>query len=175
MNTKSVVLFACVATLGWSAGPTSIEAQQARAPRNLSEYDAQTIRMAETSFNMFERWVDASKLVMMDSEVELISENMQVGGRIDAVVVDTDLAVADWKAGAGLYQDALIQVAAYGELLRENGREPLGGYHLGRFDREGAGFRHFHFPYGSLEEALELFKLYRKAYDLSKVVAKKLK
>jgi hypothetical protein len=71
----------------------------------------------------------------------------------------------DLKTSSGIYRDHLIQVAAYRHLWEENtGGKITGGFHILRFSREDGDFSHHFFP--ELDDAWEMFKHLRAAYDL---------
>jgi len=64
-------------------------------------------------------------------------------------------------------------LAAYGHLWNENNPDnPItGGYYLMKFSKAYGDFAHYYFD--ELDEAWELFKLYRAAYELAKNLKKR--
>lgn len=136
--------------------------------------DPQSIELAKGAFEAFSAWWDQSHVKVIATETSLISEEHMFGGTIDAVAtINGALALLDWKSGNSVHPEMLCQLAAYGELWRENnpGAEFTGGYHLCRFSKTNGDFEHRYFP--KLDEAWELFKLYRRAYDIDKAVRKR--
>jgi hypothetical protein len=79
----------------------------------------------------------------------------------------------DWKTSNGVYQDYIIQIAAYRNLWEENypDKPITGGFHLLRFSKEHADFTHHY--WNDVDEGWEQFKLFRKAYDLDKILKKR--
>jgi hypothetical protein len=121
---------------------------------------------AQVSFGAFEKWAQQTHLKPVDTECGLVSETYKYGGTLDAMLVDGKLALGDWKTSNALYQDYLLQLAAYKNLWEENypDRPVTGGLHLIRFDKEYGDFTHRWFP--ELDDAWRQFKLFRQAYDL---------
>lgn len=130
---------------------------------------------AKQGFENYLRWAEDNKIQIIKQEMELVSEEYQFGGCPDAMGIDSQgrLCILDWKTSNGVYQDYLIQIAAYSHLWEVNHPDQLitGGFHLLRFSKEHGDFTH-HF-WNDLSEAWEQFKLFRKAYDLDKQLKKR--
>ena len=126
---------------------------------------------------------------IVDTEVALVSDVYDYGGRLDAVaIIDGQLAVCDWKSGNGIYAESLLQLAAYAHLLRANpvylierglvsrgeaaGRVHVDHY-LCNFDRDTGNFTHH--PFVDLDYAWAQFALLRQAYGLDSSIKKYLK
>jgi hypothetical protein len=79
----------------------------------------------------------------------------------------------DWKTSNGVYPDYLIQIAAYRQLWEENNPLKLltGGFHLLRFSKEHADFAHHY--WSELNDAWDQFVLFRRSYDLDKIIKKR--
>lgn len=132
------------------------------------------IAAANRGFDSFSRWIDQTRVKILDREEPFVSEEMKIGGTPDAIgTIDGRLCLLDWKTGNSVYSDHLLQVAAYRAIWEENhpGEKIVGGFHLLRFSKENADFAHRYFA--ELDEALELFKMFRRAYDLDKKVRKR--
>jgi len=110
---------------------------------------------------------------IVEQETPLVSEKYQFGGTLDAIMVNGELALGDWKTSNAVYPDHIIQLAAYWKLWEENNpdRPITGGFHLCRFAKEHADFAH-HF-WADLTDAWEQFKLFRVAYDIDKKLKKR--
>jgi hypothetical protein len=135
------------------------------------------IGKAETAFIGFLEWAESSHLSVEEQELSLISEEHQFGGTLDACVLSINgkRSIGDWKTGNATYGDHLVQVAAYGQLYRENfpDKPVEGGFHIMRFDKEHGDFHHHFFQ--ELDDAWEAFKLMRILYDLDKKLTKRAK
>lgn len=121
---------------------------------------------AQNAFAVFKEWQSQTNLVVEQTELPLVSVKYRFGGTFDAILVKGKRSMGDWKTSNNVYQDYLLQLAAYALLWEENFPDkPLeGGYHLLRFDKEHADFHH-HF-WSELEEAKRGFILMRELYDI---------
>ncbi|MBD3224847.1 MAG: hypothetical protein GF313_08965 [Caldithrix sp.] len=129
-------------------------------PENIQKHALQ-------GYENYLRWSQNSKIEVIYQEIQLVSEKHQFGGCPDAIIIaDGKLAVGDWKTSDSVYPDYLIQLSAYKKLWEENfPDQPItGGFHLCRFGKKHADFAHFFWH--ELDDAWELFLLYRRAYDL---------
>lgn len=140
---------------------------------DLSIYPVDIAKQAQQGYDNYLRWSDNSKIEVVEQEMEMVSERYQFGGCPDAIMVRGELALGDWKTSNSIYQDYLIQLAAYKYLWEENhpDRPITGGFHLCRFAKEHADFAH-HF-WSELDDAWEQFKLFRKAFDIDKILKKR--
>jgi len=131
---------------------------------------------AQQGFENYLHWQEDNRIHVIKQEMQLVSEIYKFGGCPDALGRDSrrNLCILDWKTSNGVYQDYLIQIAAYRHLWEEhNPDQPItGGFHLLRFSKEHADFAHHY--WSELDEAWEQFKLFRQAYDLDKHLKKRL-
>lgn len=127
-------------------------------------------KQAKQGFENYLHWAEDNRIKVIKQEIELISEVYLFGGCPDALGIDSreQLCILDWKTSNAVYQDYLIQIAAYRQLWEENNPDkPItGGYHLLRFSKEHADFAHHY--WSELQEAWEQFKLFRNAYEIDK-------
>lgn len=129
---------------------------------------------ARAAFKAYLSWESMTKLVIVEQEMQLVSEQHQFGGTPDAIgQINGELCLVDWKTSNGVYQDYLIQLAAYKHLWEEKypDRPLTGGFHLCRFAKEHGDFAHHFYP--NLDEAWEAFVLMRRLYDLDKRLKKR--
>lgn len=132
-------------------------------------------RAAFQGFENYLNWQSNSNIKIIEQEMELVSEAYEFGGCPDAIGVDSkgQLCLLDWKTSNGVYQDYIIQLAAYKNLWEENYPDRLlvGGFHLCRFSKDHADFAH-HF-WNELDDAWEQFKRFRESYELDKKLKKR--
>ena len=131
---------------------------------------------ARSAFNAYLAWERMTKLRVIDQEMQLVSEKYRYGGTPDAIgIIDNELCLLDWKTSNSVYQDYLIQLAAYRNLWEEHHPErPLvGGFHLLRFAKEHADFAHHYYP--NLDSAWRAFVLMRELYDIDYELKKRTK
>jgi hypothetical protein len=90
-------------------------------------------------------------------------------------MIGNSLCLLDWKTSNAVYPDYAIQLAAYRHLWNENHPDnPLtGASYLLRFSKNYPDFEARKF--GDLSEAWEIFKLYRRAYDIDKQLKARVK
>lgn len=125
------------------------------------------IAKARNSFAQFLEWREQSRIEIVATERAYVSERYQFGGTVDAIGRDGKgrIVLLDWKTSNAVYQDYLIQLAAYALLLEECAPEwTPQGFHLLRVAKESADFAH-HF-FGELEDAKRAFVLMRELYKI---------
>ena len=137
------------------------------------QYSHEDIEKAQKAFGAYQEWARQTNLEVVAGETPLVSEEYKFGGTPDAIMVNGKLALGDWKTSSGVYEDYLIQIAAYGQLWNENfpDRPIEGGYHLLRFDKQHGDFEHRY--YADLSEGWEAFKLMLRLYPLLNGLAKR--
>lgn len=129
---------------------------------------------AENAFKQFKEWQEQTRIEIIATETVFVSERYQFGGTIDAIGRDMKgrIVLLDWKTSNAVYQDYLIQLAAYALLLEECKPEwKPEAFHLLRVAKESADFAH-HF-FGELEDAKKAFVLMRDLYDIDKRLKKR--
>lgn len=142
--------------------------------------------LASKALNAFEQylaWERQTKIKMLSryQEIQLVSPEFQFGGTPDAIgEIDGQIVLIDWKTSNAVYQDYLLQLAAYAHLINYglvmDKWEPLGvtltgGFHLCRFSKDHPDFAHHYF--GELDLAWQQFKLFREAYEHDKILKKR--
>jgi hypothetical protein len=85
-------------------------------------YDLSSIVLAETALKVFKKYLENNKLSIIDSEISLISEQYQYGGTLDGRIIkpDNTVILLDFKTSKDVYEDHIIQLGAYNQLLIEN-------------------------------------------------------
>lgn len=129
-----------------------------------------------TGFINYKKWERQTKLFIMPLEMPLIDEEFQFGGTPDAgFEIDGELDVGDWKTSNGIYLDYIIQGAAYRRLWNINHpQQPMRGLHICRFSKEGGNFAHHYYDSDTLDVAWRQFVHFREAYELDKMLKKRL-
>ena len=152
-----------------------VEAHINTRPPPALQGNADTITKAKAAFAAYLTWAEMYKFTIRHTEVSLVSNAHQFGGRLDAVGMDGEgLVLLDWKTSNAVYADYLLQLAGYKVLWEENYPDnPLVGFHLCRFAKEEGDFSHHYFP--KLDEEAETFLAMRRLYDRVKAVEKRVK
>lgn len=137
----------------------------------------EVVLQAKNAYHQFLKWFKQTKIEIVLTEPQLVSEAHQFGGSPDAIgKIDGEYCLLDWKSSNGIYPDYLIQVGGGYVLLCEEclPEYPItGGIHICRFSKEFGDFHHHYFD--DLPEAREQFLLFRDAYENDKILKKRAK
>lgn len=140
------------------------------------EVETAIMDKAEQAYMAYCKWESQTKVEIVAQEMPLVSEVYQFGGTPDAIgTIGGELCLLDWKTSNSVYTDYILQIAAYKALWEENHPDQLisGGFHLLRFSKEAGDFTdHF---FGELDDAWTMFRLHREAYELDKLLKKRVK
>ena len=150
-----------------------IDCEVKKKELDLSKYPKELIQQAEICYRNFEEWKKRHQFNPIETELSLVSEKHQYGGTLDCVAeIDGKLSIPDWKTGADIYEDHVIQVISYSQLWNENfPKHPVtGGYHIIRTGKAIAMFQYNW--YGNFPQAWDVFLHLRALYDLAKVIKK---
>ena len=99
-------------------------------------YSLDALTKGENAFSAFRRWADQCRLKPEKTELALVSRRYRRRHK-DAVAIEGQLRILDWKSSNGLYPAYLLQLAAYGQLWNENNpSQPVQGYDLVRFSKD---------------------------------------
>lgn len=150
-----------------------IEAFILGKPQPIVAAEPDILAKASNAFKQFGEWYELSKMELVATEKSYVSEKHQFGGTVDAIGKDSKgrIVLVDWKTSNAVYQDYLVQLAAYALLLEECSEWRPEGFHLLRVSKESADFAH-HF-FGELEDAKRAFILMRELYDIDSRLKKR--
>ena len=138
---------------------------------------------AMNAFALYLKWEQQTgiKMISKYQEIQLVCPQYKFGGTPDAIgEINGEIVLLDWKTSNGVYQDYIIQLAAYQHLINNGVRmsdgKPLDfkvskGAHLLRFAKEHPDFGHRYF--GDLDKAWRQFVLFREAYEIDKELKKR--
>jgi len=130
---------------------------------DLKDYAPSVVSEAENGFLKFLEWKKGKDLKLILSEVPLVSEVHQYGGTIDiyAMLNDKPTLIDIKTSGSGIWPEMKHQVAAYKELLTENGFPVVDVVILrvGRSEDEG-------FEYASIGNLDKHFSLFLHCLDI---------
>jgi hypothetical protein len=127
-------------------------------------YAPELLEPARRAYGAYCEWKRQTQLQPVETELALVSRKYRYGGTLDTMLVQGALSLGDWKTSNAIYQDYLLQLAAYRNLWEENhpDRPITGGFHLLRFSKVGDFAHHW---WSELDDAWEAFKLMRQLYD----------
>lgn len=150
-----------------------IQAHGRGEPIDLSRVPKELMLGVDTSFAAYLEWSNLNVGKVLSAEQPLVSEVHRYGGTHDRVFIDAQgfVCLPDFKTGAQVYHEHLMQVRAYGELWNEHHPEqPIKRYYLVRVGRESGAIDTFIRAADRLEPAWDAFLLARKLYDLERKV-----
>ena len=105
-----------------------------------SEYNKEQVDLAENAFLKYLEWEKDKKIEVILSEAQLVSETWGFGGTIDFFGnINGVPTLIDFKTCKAIYSEQFTQVAAYKELLKENGHitQDVRILRIGRDNSEG--------------------------------------
>ena len=135
---------------------------------NLDGYTPNEISQAKTAYYGFYNWIANNNVEFYETELKLVSEKYQFGGTFDAVCeVNGKLVICDWKtSSSGDYQEFLIQLGAYRQLIQENLNHKIKGAILLKLDKEEKGvYEEHHYKIKDLNWGWKMFKLLLKIQE----------
>lgn len=139
-----------------------------------SDYTANQISQAENALISFWEWEKVHTIEPVVIEEPMISEQYQYGGTSDLVCkMNGELCLVDFKTGKGIYPEMLYQLAAYRQILKENGHEITNSriLRIGRDESEGFEER----PVRDLDKQWRVFLACLEVYTLQKEIKKEAK
>jgi len=147
---------------------------QDRNTEYLKEFSVIDAQRAETSFIKYQEWSMGHEIMLLASELEMVSEDLQVGGRLDLILmVDGVMTLTDIKTCKALYgakDDKWCQLAGYSILAKEAGY-PIQQCAILRLGREpDEGFEYAVMPNPDLQE--QRFLVCRQLYDINSRLGK---
>jgi hypothetical protein len=150
-----------------------VEAWVRDEPPVCSHVDPEVAKRAQRSFDAFLEWANQSSLKVTHTELPLVSKKLLFGGTLDGITLNGRRAIVDWKTSNGIYEDMLVQIAAYKGLWEENfPDDPIeGGLHLVRFDKTYGDFAHRWWP--ELDAGWRAFTHMRPLYEDFKELKKR--
>ena len=136
-----------------------------------TDYSKNQIDLAENCLLSFWEWEKGHKIEVIMAEAQLVSPHYGYGGTIDCYcMLDGKPTLLDFKTGKAIYPEMLYQLAAYVELLTEDGKliEATRILRIGRDADEGFEERLI----ADTSKHLELFKHCLAIYNLQKEIRK---
>ncbi len=136
-----------------------------------SEYSAKQIELADNCLLSFYEWEKGHAIIPILVEEPLVSEVWKYGGQIDLYCkLDGVLTLVDFKTGKAIYPEMMYQLAAYRQLLIDNGHQvdQCRILRIGRDEDEGFEER----VKNSLFSELNLFSHCLEIYKLQKEIRK---
>ena len=103
-----------------------ILAELTNTKADLEEYSNADIKTAENSLKSFHEWRKEHELKVILTETPLVSDKFAYGGTPDCLaIVNGELELIDFKTSNAIWDAYYYQIAAYRQLLMENGYPKL--------------------------------------------------
>lgn len=131
------------------------------------DYSSNQIKLAENCLLSFWEWERGHKIEVIMAEKQLVSAEFGFGGTIDCFCkLDGQPTLLDFKTGKAIYPEMMYQLAAYEQLLAEDGQliEVSRILRIGRDEDEGFEERLI----GDTTKHLEIFKHCLAIYKLQR-------
>jgi hypothetical protein len=132
---------------------------------DIAEYSPHDVDKAENALLSYYEWEKGHKLEPILVEKPLVSEQYKYGGTIDCYCnLDGEPALLDFKTGKAIYPEHIYQLAAYTQLLREEGH-PVSLCRILRIGRtedesfEDRQIKDLRVPWDIFKHCLEIYKL----------------
>lgn len=101
-----------------------VQAHLQKDELDMDQFSKIQIDHAENSLISFFEWKSRHTIEPIFCEVAMVSDTMQYGGTIDCYcLLDGEPVLLDFKTGKAIYEEYFVQLAAYRNLLEENGCE----------------------------------------------------
>ena len=136
-----------------------------------SEFTQNDIKLAENCFLSYLEWEKPHLIKPVMIEKPLVSDKYGFGGTPDCVCyLNDELVLLDYKTGKAIYPEMIYQLAAYAQLVREQGYEIKKAriLRIGRDENEGFEERLI----TRFDNEFEVFRHCLAIYNLFKVMKK---
>ena len=136
---------------------------------NFDEFSKLHIDLAENAFISYLEWKKRHSIEVVFCEKPLVSDKLRYGGTIDCLAnIDGVLTLLDFKTSSAVYNEYFVQLAAYRNLLEEQGYqvEQSRILRIGRDETEGFEER----TITDTKKYLKIFKNLLEIYYLKKEV-----
>ena len=154
-----------IGTFGHSMVEACIHEQPIPEPPEI--FDKEQVAAAWQGLQAFKEWKEQTKLRITQTELNLVSEQYQYGGCPDWIGMANGKAMlADYKTSNATYAEGLLQIAAYDNLLTENGICVPERWYVLRTGRDYGDFHHHSIPEVILKKAWKAFVHMRRLYPL---------
>jgi len=138
---------------------------------DLGDYSKNDIEKATVAFDSFKRWLDQSNMVYYKSEVQLVNEKYKFGGTIDLITRDKyqEYHLFDFKTSNGIYDEYIVQVAAYKTLWdMMPDANLIKQCHILKLSKEDGSFNHVELSDKQMEWGWKVFTHTLALYKLQK-------
>ena len=126
------------------------------------------VAASQLGFDAFLQWAGSTNFKLIEGEIQLVSNQYNYGGTPDVCLVRGRQELGDWKSGDLYAEQVLPQLAAYRQLLVENGGAVGDGAHAISINKKTGGFTHRYFTPDEVAKGWQAFELMNRLYHLVK-------
>jgi hypothetical protein len=139
-----------------------------------SDYTQKQIDLAKNCLKSYHEWSKGRKIEPIVVEKMIVSEEMKFGGTPDFYgKIDGVTTLNDYKTGSGIYDEYVIQVAAYAHLLKESGNNHIENVMILNIPRtDDESFQVRVITESQLKAGFEIFKHLLGVYWLKNAIKK---
>ena len=136
---------------------------------SLDGYSAEEIGQAKTAYNAYCEWEKKRKPTYHENEIKMVSDKYKFGGTCDAIcTIGNKLTILDFKTSSGVYDEFIIQLAAYRQMYQESTGKKIQQAILLKLDKEGEGYEEHRIALKDLNWGWRVFKLILKLQELKR-------
>ena len=117
-----------------------VQAHLQKDELDMNQFSKVQIDLAENALISFFEWKSRHEILPIACEMPMVSEALRYGGTIDCYcMLDGKPTLLDFKTGKAIYEEYFVQLAAYKNLLEEQGHpvEQCRILRIGRDETEG--------------------------------------
>ena len=132
------------------------------------DYEEPTDEKVIKAFNKFkEWWISLSnKFELVWTEKKMVSKKYLYGGCPDLLLkINNKFCLCDLKTGKAIYEDTVIQLGAYGQLIKETDNIDIDKAIIVRLPKDNSKLEIKEFSKKDLKLGFAQFKLFRKGWD----------
>jgi len=136
---------------------------------SLDGYSAEEIGQAKTAYYAYCEWEKKRKPTYHENEIKMVSDKYKFGGTCDAIcTIGNKLTILDFKTSSGVYDEFIIQLAAYRQMYQESTGKKIQQAILLKLDKEGEGYEEHRITLKDLNWGWRVFKLILKLQELKR-------
>ena len=130
-------------------------------------YEEPTDEKVIKAFNKFKEWWDnIGDVKIIWTEKQMVSKKYLYGGCPDLLVKKNGKYILiDFKTGKAIYEDTVIQLGAYGQLIKETDNIDIDKAIIVRLPKDNSKLEIKEFSKKDLKLGFAQFKLFRKGWD----------
>ena len=130
-------------------------------------YEEPTDEKVIKAFNKFKEWWDnIGDVKIIWTEKQMVSKKYLYGGCPDLLLkINNKFCLCDLKTGKAIYEDTVIQLGAYGQLITETDNINIDKAIIVRLPKDNSKLEIKEFSKKDLKLGFAQFKLFRKGWD----------